>query len=117
MLYPPGSDGTAFLPQTAPKDGEIVLSKTCSGIHVGTQIDRILRNLGIEYVFVVGFYTDQCVSTSVRDLSDLGYVVALIDDATAALSRVRYEKALDGIWKIYANAESTDAFLARGAAL
>lgn len=31
MLYPPGSEDAAFLPEAAPAEGEIVLVKTCSG--------------------------------------------------------------------------------------
>ena len=117
MLQPPGSRESNFLPEAAPAEGEIVLIKTCSGIHVGTPIDRVLRNLGIVNVVVIGFYTDQCVSTSVRDLSDLGYRVALIDDAVAALSRDRHEKALNGIGNIYARSETTADLLARMEAL
>lgn len=113
MLAPPGSKGSFFIPEASPIEGEIILTKTCSGIHVGTQIDRILRNLGIKNVFVVGFYTDQCVSTSVRDLSDLGYATEIIEDAVGALSRERHEKALQGIQRIYAHSETTAQLLER----
>jgi len=113
MLYPPGAPGTDFFPQTAPVEGEVVLTKTCSGIHIGTPIDRILRNLGIKRVIVAGFYTDQCVSTSVRDLSDLGYEVEIIEDAMNAMSPERHEKALLGIRKLYANSETTESLLSR----
>ena len=113
MCYPPNSPTTKFLSPAIPLEGEIVLKKTCSGICVGTPVDRILRNLGVKNVIVVGFYTDQCVSTSVRDLADLGYAVDLIEDATAAMSPARTVNALEGIKKIYANSETTAELLAR----
>ncbi|MFT4228959.1 MAG: isochorismatase family cysteine hydrolase [Microbacterium sp.] len=113
MFYPPGSKDSEILPEVAPAEGEIVLNKTCSGIHVGTQIDRVLRNLGISKVIVTGFYTDQCISTSVRDLSDLGYAVDLVEDAVGALSPERQAYALQSISKIYANAENTATLLER----
>jgi len=113
MFYPPGSLATEFCEEAKPLEGEIVLRKTCSGICVGTPIDRILRNLHIEKVIVVGFYTDQCVSTSIRDLSDLGYEVDMIEDAINAMSQERHEKALQGIKNIYANCETTEELLAR----
>lgn len=113
MYYPPSSKAVTFHPQAAPIEGEIVLKKTCSGICVGTPIDRILRNLNVKNVIVVGFYTDQCVSTSVRDLSDLGYAVEIVEDAINAMSPERHEKALQGIKKIYANSETTDELLSR----
>lgn len=117
MFYPPNSPATDFCEEAMPLEGEIVLKKTCSGIHVGTPIDRVLRNLHIKKVIVVGFYTDQCVSTSIRDLSDLGYEVDMIEDAMTAMSQERHEKALQGIQKIYANSETTDELMARLEAL
>lgn len=113
MLYPPGSIDAAFLPEAAPVDGEIVLTKTCSGVHVGTHIDQALRNLGVSRVLIAGFYTDQCISSSVRDLADLGYQVSLIEDAIGAMSPQRHEYAMQSIRKLYANSETTEQLLPR----
>ncbi len=113
MFYPPNGFASEFCDEAKPLDGEIILNKTCSGIHVGTHIDRILRNLDIKNVIVVGFYTDQCVSTSIRDLADLGYKVDMIEDAMNAMSQERHENALQGIKFIYANCETTDSLLKR----
>lgn len=114
---PPGSAGTAFLAPAIPLEGEIVLRKTCSGVCDGTSLDRILRNLGTRAVVVVGFYTDQCVSSTVRSLADLGYEVCLVSDATAALSRERAVHALESLDKIYAVCETTDQLMGRIASL
>ncbi|MEE0741161.1 MAG: isochorismatase family cysteine hydrolase [Emergencia sp.] len=113
MCYPPGGFASEFCEEASPLEGEIVLDKTCSGIVVGTPIDRILRNLGIKSVIVTGFYTDQCVSTSVRDLSDTGYEVDMIEDAMMAMSLERHEKALQSTKHIYANCEKTEQLLKR----
>lgn len=80
---------------------------------MGTPIDRLLRNLHVKKVIVVGFYTDQCVSTSIRDLSDLGYEVDMIEDAMTAMSQERHEKALQSTKFIYANCETTEKLLER----
>lgn len=117
MLYPPGSPDSAFLPQAAPLPGEAVLTKTCSGVHVGTHIDQMLRNMGVHHVLVAGFYTDQCVSSSVRDLADLGYQVGLVEDAMGAMSPQRHANALESIRKLYANSETTAELLDRLTAL
>ncbi|PRI11361.1 isochorismatase [Leucobacter massiliensis] len=117
MLYPPGSAASEFLPEAAPATGEIVLTKTCSGIHVGTRIDQVLRNLGADKVVMAGFYTDQCISASVRDLADIGYRVSLIEDAMGAMSPQRHRNALESIRKLYANSETTAEFVARAGAL
>lgn len=112
VFLPPSDPGAAILPKAAPMNGEIVLTKTCSGIHVGTNIDRILRNLGIRNVVVCGFHTDQCLSTSVRDLADLGYHVVLPHDAACALSPQRHENALQSL-RVYALVENTASVLKR----
>lgn len=113
MLYPPGSYDAAFLPEVAPLESEITLVKTCSGIHVGTHIDQVLRNLGVHRVLIAGYYTDQCISASVRDLSDIGYQVSIVEDAMAAMSPQRHENALQSIRKLYANSETTAELLPR----
>ncbi len=113
MYYPPGGMASEFCDEAKPLDGEIILNKTCSGICVGTPIDRVLRNLHVSKVIVVGFYTDQCVSTSIRDLSDLGYEVDMIEDAMTAMSLERHDKALQSTKFIYANCETTDKLMER----
>ncbi|WP_138159942.1 isochorismatase family cysteine hydrolase [Peptoniphilus catoniae] len=113
MYYPPGSLATEFCKEAEPLKGEIVLTKTCSGIMVGTPIDRILRNLSIENVIVTGFYTDQCVSTSVRDLADAGYNVTVVEDGVNAMSKRRHIHAMEPLRYLYANCEDTKSLLER----
>jgi len=69
-----------------PRDGEIVVCKTTDSAVNGTQYGHILRWMGIEHVVVGGLFTDQCVSNTVRDLSDWGYTVFLVEDATSAIN-------------------------------
>jgi nicotinamidase-related amidase len=117
LFCPPGAESTDFFPQAAPEDNEIVLSKTCSSIHIGTPIDRVLRNLHIKNIIVAGFYTDQCVGTSVRDLTDLGYRVELIKDACAAFCPSRHEAELTGLAGTFCSVEKTVDFLDRAKSL
>lgn len=80
--FPPGSEAARFLSQAEPQPGEIVLTKTVSGAFTGTNLDRVLRHMGIEHLIVCGFVTDECVETTFRDALDLGYLAFLISDAT-----------------------------------
>lgn len=83
---PPGSKTADFLPEVAPLKNEVVLNKTASGAFVSTNIEYILRNMNIAELFIVGVYTNECVSSSVRSAADLGFDVRLISDATAAIT-------------------------------
>lgn len=83
---PPGSKEAEFLPEVAPVGDEIVINKTASGVFSSTNIEYLLRNLGITGLTVVGVYSNECVSTAVRDACDLGFYVTLISDAIATVT-------------------------------
>lgn len=82
----PGSREAEFLEQVAPLDDEIIINKTASGVFNSSNIEYILRNLGINGLFVVGVYSNECVSTAIRDACDLGFHVTLIADACATVT-------------------------------
>ena len=83
---PPGSKEAQFLEIVAPIDNEIVIDKTASGVFNATNIEYILRNLGINGLFVTGVYSNECVSTAIRDACDLGFHVTLIADGCATVT-------------------------------
>lgn len=82
----PGSKEAEFLEQVAPIDDEIIINKTASGVFSATNIDYILRNMGITGLFIVGVYSNECVSTAIRDACDLGFHVTLVSDAIATVT-------------------------------
>ena len=81
-----GSTDQEVVDELKPRDGEIVVCKTTDSTVMGTQYGHILRWMGIKHVVVGGLFTDQCVSSTVRDLSDWGYTVFLVEDATSAIN-------------------------------
>ena len=52
----------------------------------GTSLDRQLRDLGIERLFVGGLATDYCVLNTVKDAIVCGYEVILLNDAVRAVN-------------------------------
>jgi nicotinamidase-related amidase len=82
----PDSKEAQFLEEIAPLENEIVINKTASGVFTATNIEYILRNLGINGLFVVGVYSNECVSTAIRDACDLGFHVTLISDGCATVT-------------------------------
>jgi ureidoacrylate peracid hydrolase len=78
----------------APLDDEIVIRKTSSSAFISTNIDYLLRNLGVHSLIIVGLLTDQCVDSAVRDACDLGYLVTLVTDACATHSPERHASSL-----------------------
>ena len=73
---------------------EIVLPKTSSSVFISTNIDYVLRNLGVRSLIIAGVLTDQCIDSAVRDACDLGYLVTVPTDACATLTAERHDWAL-----------------------
>ncbi|MGM0477035.1 MAG: cysteine hydrolase family protein [Pseudomonadota bacterium] len=82
----PDSKEAEILPEVAPLDDEIVVDKTASGVFNATNLNYVLRNMGINGLFIVGVYTNECVSTAIRDACDLGYFTTLVADGTATVT-------------------------------
>ena len=91
---PKGSPDARVVNELAPGADEIVFPKTSSSVFISTNIDYVLRNLGVKYLIIAGCLTDQCVDSAVRDACDLGYLVTVPTDACATLSTERHESSL-----------------------
>jgi nicotinamidase-related amidase len=108
----PGSKEAEFLPEVAPQGDEIVISKTASGVFVSTNVEYVLRNIGIDALFIVGVYTNECVETTARDASDLGFFTSVIDDACATVTPELHASSLSTLRDRYARILSTDEAIA-----
>jgi nicotinamidase-related amidase len=86
LLAPPGSKEAEFLPQVAPEGDEIIINKTASGVFSSTNLHYVLKNVGIDSLYVTGVYTNECVETTVRDACDLGYLVTLVEDCCTTVT-------------------------------
>ena len=91
-----GSWEAEVIDELRPGEDDIVIPKTSSSLFNSTNCDYVLRNLGVEYVMVMGIVTDQCVETAVRDGCDRGFLMTLVEDACATHSDQRHREALRG---------------------
>jgi nicotinamidase-related amidase len=104
LLAAPGSREADFLEHVAPdpQRDEIVINKTASGVFSSTNIHYVLKNLGIESLFVVGVYTNECVETTIRDACDLGYLVTIVEDCCATVTPELHHASLATLKDRYA---------------
>ena len=107
---PKGSWDGKVIDAIAPIGDEIVVPKTSSSVFVSTNMDYLLRNLGVRNLVLCGVFTDQCVESAVRDACDLGYLVTLVPDACATLTQERHDNSLRAI-KGYCRQCSADALV------
>ncbi|MBV8913773.1 MAG: cysteine hydrolase, partial [Acetobacteraceae bacterium] len=94
LNVPRGSWDAKVIDAIGPGPDEIVLPKTSSSVFISTNIDYVLRNLGVRYLLLAGGLTDQCVDSAVRDACDLGYLVTAVTDACATLTQERHDWSL-----------------------
>lgn len=81
-----GTPGAAIIDELAPRAGEYVLTKTRMSAFIGTELDLMLRTLGIKTVYITGIQTPNCIRTTVFDAIAYNYPVVLVDDAVGASS-------------------------------
>ena len=91
---PKGSKDARVIAELEPLADEIVIPKTSSSVFISTNIDYVLRNLGVKYLILAGCLTDQCVDSAIRDACDLGYLVTVPTDACATQSQERHDWSL-----------------------
>lgn len=107
----PGSKEAEFLEIVAPVGDEIVINKTASGVFNSTNIEYILRNMGITGLIVVGVYSNECVSTAIRDACDLGFYVTLASDACATVTPELQNATITTMKDRYARVRTTDEII------
>lgn len=82
-VFDPASGHVRLIEGLTRADGEPQLSKTSHNAFTTTNLQQILTEHGIRSLITCGIRTEQCVETTTRLASDLGYTVTLAIDATA----------------------------------
>ncbi len=111
LLLPPGSRASEIIPEIAPIEDEIVITKTTDSAITGSNLRLILHNMGIDTVVVTGVFTDQCVSGTVRSLADESFNIWLIEDATRAGTEEIQNSELSILNNIYCHVINTRELL------
>jgi nicotinamidase-related amidase len=95
-----GDWGTEFLPQASPLPDETILTKHRVNAFIGTPLDLILRNAGIDQVAIVGCSTDVGMQTTARAAHDLDYACTVIGDCCIAPSDEDHQPTLRMLAKV-----------------
>lgn len=91
----PTSREAEILDPIAPQPGDIVLSKSSLSAFTTSDLDHVLRNLGIRTLIGSGIVTNGCVELTMRDGADRGYYGVLVDDCCGANSEQLHRDALE----------------------
>ncbi len=83
----PGQPGNDLKPGFEPLEGEQLIRKNVNSAFIGTTLESWLRANDIGAVTIFGITTDQCVSTTTRMASNLGFRTTMVEDACACFSQ------------------------------
>jgi len=89
----PGSWGAEHIEELHPLKGEPVLTKYTYGAFIGTNLDTILRRLGVETIMVTGTDLNICAGDTMHQGFAVGYHVVAVSDCLACFSRIGREHA------------------------
>jgi len=80
-------DAKAFHPHFAPlKDEFIIQGRIGASGFAGSNLNEVLRNNGIERLYLMGYATNVCVESTLRDAHDKGFETYVISDAISAFN-------------------------------
>lgn len=108
-----GTWGCEIVGDVAPAEGDIVLEgKRGLDAFGSTNLDFILRSLGIKTVVLAGFLTNCCVESTMRSAYEKGFEVVTLTDAVGATSVEEHENAIKYDYPMFSKPTTTAEFVA-----
>ena len=80
----PGTEGAKEPCGLAPQAGDYSIIKPRWSAFFGTELDLILRRLGVRRVILAGTTTPNCIRTTCYDANALDYNVVILTDCTSS---------------------------------
>ncbi|MHC3474980.1 isochorismatase family protein [Streptomyces sp. 7R007] len=82
-VFDPALGHVRLMEELERQDTEPLIHKTSHNAFTTTNLQQLLTEHGIHELTICGIRTEQCVETTTRVASDLGYRVTFVTDATA----------------------------------
>lgn len=98
----------------APHPGDRVIMKPRFSAFFGTQLDLILRRLGVDTVVLAGTTTPNCIRSTCYDAMSLDYNVVLLEDCTSSRTPEVQEANIEDMAYIGAHVMTCNEFCERG---
>ncbi|MCV7398851.1 cysteine hydrolase [Mycobacterium fragae] len=109
----PGTPGAALLPELGPEPNDLVLTRGHGvGPMGGTDLDAVLRNLGVSTIVAVGVSLNVAIPNLVMDAVNAAYRVVVPRDAVAGVPAEYGSAVIDNTLSLLATITTTDELLA-----
>lgn len=108
----PGSVGASLVPELGPEPTDMVLTRWHGvGPMGGTDLDAVLRNLGVTTIVATGVSVNIAIQSLVMDAVNAGYQVVLPRDAVAGVPAEYAQAVLENSLSLLATMTTTDALI------
>jgi nicotinamidase-related amidase len=89
-------DSPAFqlVPELTPLPSEAVFDKLAMSMFVGTPLEMVLRDCGVNAFAIVGAVTEIGIEPTVRHGADLGFIPVIVADASGSVDAAAGERSL-----------------------
>jgi ureidoacrylate peracid hydrolase len=110
-----GSHGQALYEtlDVKPDDLKVEKKRFSAFIQGSSDLDKLLKERGIDTVLVTGTVTNTCCESTARDAMMLNYKTIMISDANAAATDEEHNATLANMLRIFGDVMSTDEVIAR----
>lgn len=109
----PGSEGATLLAELGPEPNDVTLTRWHGvGPMGGTDLDAVLRNLGVSTIVAVGVSLNIAIPNLVMDAVNAAYTVVLPRDAVAGYPAEYGEAVIANSLSLLATVTTTDELIA-----
>lgn len=108
-----GSDDVQAIAELRPQGEDIVHARSFSLVAFhGTELDAMLRHLGVQTVIPVGVSTNVAISGTSLCASDLGYQVVVPEDCIAGATEESHDFIVKQLLPLYSSVSDSQAVIA-----
>lgn len=107
----PGTEGADIPESIQPIDGEYLIVKQRWSAFFMTELDLVLRRLGVRQIIMTGVQTPNCIRGTAWDANSLDYEVICLTDGTNAANAEVHEQNLRDMANIGVKLMSTDEYI------
>jgi ureidoacrylate peracid hydrolase len=95
-----------------PRKGDFHIVKHKYDAFQGTDLNTLLRNVGVDTLIITGVTTNCCCESTARSAFEHDYKVAFTSDATAAFEEKLHEATLGSIRELFGRVLTVDDVIA-----
>jgi nicotinamidase-related amidase len=90
----PGSADAQISAEVVPSDNDVVINKHTASVFIGTHVEYMLRNKGIDTIVFTGIATEIGVASSARDASNRGFYPVVVNDCVSSMDKEMHDASL-----------------------